>query len=350
MLAMALICGALPGIIGGFDQGPDEPMKIAAPEPLVSELAKLKGFAVQSVGSASAAERAVRDGKVEAAVIQDADVPSGLAVIAKEDPPSGLVSALTVTPDVRLLDPPAVAQFVKQLAAMVFAVMFFVLIMMYGQTAAQNTVVEKQTRVVEILLAAVPARVLLAGKILSNAVLAFATVAGLIAAVSLGAWVSGSWAAVSAEASVFLPTAGGASPLAMVSGSLGWFLLFFVVAFVMFSSLMVGSAATVSRLEEIGSVLTPTMMLAMIPYFLVIMFNDSEVVLDWLSYIPFSSPTAMPLRIVTGEAAWWEPVIALVILAVTTVLAIVLAGKLFENSILRTGARIRFKDAFSTRV
>jgi ABC-2 type transport system permease protein len=350
MVLVAFAATALPGLLSRGDEDGDDATKIAAVGDLADQLGGLEGFEVVAADSRAEAERAVRDGSVEAAVAVGGQggAAGGLEVIAEDEAPASLVAALTLVPKVTLLDPPKVNELVRQVAPAVLAVVFFMVVMMYGQVAAQNTVVEKQTRVIEILLATVPARVLLAGKILSNAVLALATVAALLLAGGLGLAVGGGLKSLTDPGSGLARALGGV-PLGELGGSLAWFMIFFMVAFVLFSSLMVGSAATVSRLEEVSSVLTPTMILAMVPYMIIMTpLGRSQTVLGWLSYIPFSSPIAMPVRLILGDTAWWEALASLIILVVTTGLAIALAGKLYENSILRTGARVKFADALKS--
>ena len=64
-----------------------------------------------------------------------------------------------------------------------------------------------------------------------------------------------------------------------------------------------------------------------------------------LSYIPFSAPVAMPVRLFVGEAQWWEPLVSLVILLAACVAAILVAAKIYENSLLRMGARVKLSEA-----
>jgi ABC-2 type transport system permease protein len=93
-------------------------------------------------------------------------------------------------------------------------------------------------------------------------------------------------------------------------------------------------------------VLTPTITVLAIPYILVVVFPQNTVLIRWLSYIPVSAPTAMPLRVLVGDTAWWEPPVAAGILVVTTYLMILLAARIYTNSILRTGARTKWVAAF----
>ena len=82
-----------------------------------------------------------------------------------------------------------------------------------------------------------------------------------------------------------------------------WFVVFFAVGFVMLAALFAATAAMVSRAEDIGSVTTPVTMLVMIPYFLIIFFNDDPTVLAIMSYVPFSAPVGMPMRVFLGDGA-----------------------------------------------
>ena len=123
-----------------------------------------------------------------------------------------------------------------------------------------------------------------------------------------------------------------------------WFAVLFVVGFMLFAALYAGVASTVSRPEDVPSATSVLTFVAMVPYLLVIMFNTNQTVLTWLSYIPISSPVAMPLRLFAGTAAWWEPLLALLVLVATTALFLWLGARIYENTVLRSG-RVKLKDA-----
>jgi ABC-2 type transport system permease protein len=351
LMVVMVFAGALLLGLFGTDKlgGDEEPEKVAAVGELAGQagLAEgLDGFEIVQAEDEAAAEELVRSGEVAAALVPDKAKPLGLVVLADEEPPDGLVGALTVQPEVRLLTPRSVNQIVSVMSGMVFAIVFFFMVLMYGQVAAQTTVVEKQTRVIELLLAAVRARALLAGKLLSNTALAFGTMVAMFLAGAAGLYLGGgAEIAVGGAAGEIAVAAGKDTLVEVLAEPFGWFLLFFLVAFVMYSALMVGSAATVSRLEDVGNVLMPTTMLIMVPYFMVVMFPDNKTMLEWLSFIPFSAPTAMPIRLVSGGVAAWEVVVSLALLVLTTYLAILAGGRLYEGSVLRTGARVKFKEA-----
>ena len=104
-------------------------------------------------------------------------------------------------------------------------------------------------------------------------------------------------------------------------------------------------AALVSRQEDTGAVMTPAMMLVMLPYFGVVFFNDNPLVMTILSYVPFSAPVGMPVRLFFGEAQWWEPLISLAVLAAAAAVVVLVASRIYANSLLRMGSRVPLREA-----
>ncbi len=205
---------------------------------------------------------------------------------------------------------------------------FYTTALTFGTTIAQSVVEEKQTRIIEILLATVSARTMLAGKILGNSILALGTVVAILALASVGMLATGQDLL-----------------LGELGASLIWFGILFAFGFVLLAAMYAAAAALVSRQEDIGSVTSPVMMLVMIPFFLIILFNDNPQALAIMSYIPFSAPNAMPMRLYLGIAEWWEPIVSLGILVVTIAVVIWIGSRIYSNSILRTGVRVKLRDA-----
>lgn len=285
-------------------------------------------YAPQTVASADAAREAVLSGAADAAVVPDPGSPAGVSVLAMTDAPSGLVQALSTSPGVELLDPAAPNPALRYLMAFGFGLVFFMAAVTFGQQIAVSVIEEKQSRVVEILLAAVPARAMMAGKVLGNAAMAILQVALLAGALLLGMQINGN----------VLPLDGMGVPIL-------WFVMLFSIGFVMIAALYAAAASMVSRQEDIGSTSMPVMMLIMLPYFGVIFFNDNPEALRIMSWIPFSAPVAVPLRIFLDQGEWWEHIGSLVLLIVTTALAIWLAAVIYERSILRTGKALKWREA-----
>ncbi|WP_432968606.1 ABC transporter permease [Dactylosporangium sp. CA-233914] len=275
-------------------------------------------------------EKVVRDGDADAAVVDRGGKPE---VLAMKSAPGDIVRALSVAPDVRLLDPDAVDEVAAFLIPFVFAMVFFFTSLTFGLQIAQSVTEEKQTRMVEILVAAVPVRALLIGKVLAGGALALAQVA-LIAAVSVAG-------------AQF--TDGGDALLPLLGPAMSWFIPFFVLGFVMLASLWAAVGALVNRQEDIGGAGMPVQLAVMLPFFLVIFLQDNPLVMRILSYVPLSAPTAMPVRLFDGSAAGWEPFVSLVVLAAATAGALLAGARLYEGSLLRTNGRTSWAAAWRDR-
>jgi ABC-2 type transport system permease protein len=280
------------------------------------------------VPDVAAAERLVRDGTVDAALVPNPASTLGFKVLAEDKAPTSLVAQLSVSPSVELLNPDAVNPGVLYLVALGFGLVFFMSAMTFGSTIAQSVVEEKSTRIVEILMSAVPVRVLLAGKVLGNSILAFGQIAVISALTVVGLTVTGQTALLT----------GLGTPLV-------WFVIFFAVGFVLLAAMFAAAASLVSRQEDVAATTTPVTMLVMIPYFMVIFFNDNATVLTVMSYVPFSAPVGMPVRLFVGSADWWEPLASLLLLVATTAVVIVVGARVYRNSLLRTGARVPLREA-----
>ncbi len=239
------------------------------------------------------------------------------------------MQAFSLTPTVELLNPNSTPDFLAYLVALGFGLVFFVSGMTFGTTIAQSVVEEKQTRVIEILLAAIPTRSLLAGR----------------------SWAPRSWRSPDRHPARHR----GRRPqrhrpgelVAGLGRAFAWFSVFFVFGFILLASLFAATGAMVSRQEDIGSTTTPVTLLVMIPYFLVIFFNSNPIVVAILSYVPFSAPVGMPLRLFLVRPAWWEPFLSLFLLIATTLLVILLGARIYENSLLKLGQRVRWREALT---
>ncbi|MBQ0905683.1 ABC transporter permease [Micromonospora sp. U21] len=301
------------------------PQSVAVTQEAAGPL-RAAGLEVRVVPDDRAAEQAVRDGDVDAAVV------SGPAVLAMDEAPDDVVRALSTAPPVRLLDPDAVDPVVAFLVPFVFAFVFFLTSQTFGMQIAQSVTEEKQTRIVEILVAAVPVRALLAGKVIAGGILALGQIA-LIAVVAV--------------AGMRFGDSGGL--LTLLAPAIGWFVPFFLLGFVLLAAMWAAAGALVNRQEDIAAVSTPVQLAVMLPFFAVIFLNDNAAAMRLLSYLPFSSPTAMPLRLFTGDAAVWEPFVSLAILLVTAGAFVVAGARIYEGSLLRTNGRTSVRAAWRER-
>ncbi|WP_434743648.1 ABC transporter permease [Micromonospora sp. SH-82] len=326
--ALFLLIAAAATILPGILSGDDEPTTVAVSSASGNVVAPLTeaGHEVRTVADDAAAEQAVRDGDVGAAVV------AGPTVLALDDTPDDVVRALSTAPPVQLLDPDAINPVAAFLVPFIFAFVFFLTSQAFGMPIAQSITEEKQTRIVEILVAAVPVRALLAGKVIAGCVLAL----GQIVLLSLVTVVG-------------LQFSGNTELLSLIAPAIGWFLPFFLFGFLLLAAMWAVAGAVVARQEDIASSSMPVQMALMVPFFAVVFLNDNPTILKILSYVPFSAPMAMPLRAFTGDAAAWEPIVSLALLAVAAVAFVLAGARIYEGSLLRTNGRVGLATAWRSR-
>ncbi|MEU8609860.1 ABC transporter permease [Actinoplanes sp. NPDC048791] len=320
-LLIAIASTVLPGLLDGG------PAKVATTDRTVATALQQAGLEVRTVTTDAEAERLVRDGDVEAAVV------AGPTVLALEEAPSEVVEALSTAPPVRLLDPDATDPFLAFVVPFALAFLFFMTSFTFGLQIAMSVTEEKQTRIVEILVASVPVRALLAGKVAAMTLLAF----GQIALIAVVALVGMQIAGVDADVT------------ALVGPTIAWFLPFFLIGFIMLATLWAGVGALAARQEDINGASAPLQLAVMGPFFAVLFLRENAAAMTALSYIPFSAPIAMPVRLFTGDAAGWEPVVSLLVLAVSTVVFLAVGARVYEGSLLRTNGRTSFATAWRSR-
>ena len=301
--------------------------KIAAVGSAVTAVEATDAFDVTEAATVEEAEELVRDESVEAAVVPS-EGAVGLTVIGLDEEPSSVVSLLSVAPQIEILEPSDQNPGIVYLVAIAFGALFLSSALTFGMMIAQSVVEEKQTRIVEILMATIPVRALLAGKIVGSSLLAF-----------------GQIVLIAVFAGIGLLATGQNILLGEIGPSIVWFIVFFAAGFVMLAAMFAAAGALVSRQEDMNVTITPITTLLMVPYFLVIFFYDNPLVLAIMSYVPFSAPVGMPLRVFLGLAEWWEPLLSLVILLASTVAIILVGSRIYENGLLRMGAPVKLKDA-----
>lgn len=302
------------------------------------------------VDDVDAARAAVRDGSVDAALVPG---DTGFRLIGEKSVDDTVEQAVTAAAARLTLEQNAAAQSVdladlesgtatttqllepapenagaRQAAAFVMVILFFLTALGFGMTIAQSVTQEKESRVVEILAAAVPIRALLWGKIAGNTVLALGQVLLMVAA-----------AIVSAA------FAGQGNLLADLGPALAWYIVFFVLGFGALSTLWAVAGALASRQQDLTSTTLPAQMLLMIPYFLT--FAGGDAVREVVSMVPIVSTIIMPGRMAEGSVPAWQIGVAIGGTLVAAVLLVRLGTAIYERALLRTGQKLGYREALS---
>lgn len=229
---------------------------------------------------------------------------------------------------------------VQQLIIGLFAAgVLYVALLVYGNFVAQAVVEEKATHIVEILLPTVRPRELLLGKVVGVGLvgllqMAIIGVAGLVL--------------IAMTHVVAVPTLGAG---AIVGG-----LLWFALGFFLYAMLFAAGGSLVSRQEEVGTVISPITMLIVVGWFIalgvVLPQMDGQPISATgtvLSLLPPFAPIVMPSRMATGEVPSWQVLLAVALALAAAGAMTWLTARMYANSVLRTGARMRLSEALRRR-
>lgn len=209
-------------------------------------------------------------------------------------------------------------------AAFGIVVAMFVVVVVLVSTVASAVAAEKANRVSEVLLAVVPARSLLYGKVLGVGTVGFAMVVvaatPLVTRVLIGDGVPDSLGPALLSSSAWL-----------AAGIVMYLLL----------AAMLGALA--DRTEEVGGTTAP-LTVGLVGVYILSASAPETPVGAALGIFPLTSPLAMPARIAVGAAPTWQIVLSLALLPVGIVLIGRLAALVYARAIVRTGKRLRLRE------
>lgn len=213
------------------------------------------------------------------------------------------------------------------IATIAFSALFMLSAMTYGMQIAQSVVTEKESRIVEILAAAVPIRELLIGKVVGNTIMALGQVVLIVCVALLGL-----------SFSDFSPM------IAMIAPVAGWFVLFFLVGFASLACLWAAAGAMATRVQDLGQTTTPLTMIVMLVY--MAGFFAKGTVAAVLSYIPVASTVLMPGRLLSGEAGWVDALLSLLVAVVFMAVTLWLGERIYRRGLLQTNSVLSIREAF----
>ena len=329
----------------------------------VAALADTSGIDVSVVGfdDPRRADQALRDGRVDAIVEGGLDdVRAGTATLRVLRGPPELLDQLVQGAAIGLRIDAALSEAgvrdatVQQLKdqhpidasailppdpnrASKAAVAFVAVLLLYGQLfgygvwVATGVIEEKNSRVVEVLLSAIRARQLMAGKIAGIGAL------GLLQLIFIAIFAI---TLASATGAIDLPS----DSFSAAALTVGWF----VLGFAFYAAMFAVAGALVSRMEELQNAIVPINLLIFASFLISIgaLQDPDSTIARIASVLPISSALAMPVRMVLGSATRWEILASLALVVGSTALLIPLAGRVYAGAVLRTGAKVKLRDAW----
>ncbi|SNR14950.1 ABC transporter permease [Tenacibaculum jejuense] len=243
--------------------------------------------------------------------------------------------------------------------------LLFMFVLIYGTSVMRSVIEEKTSRIIEVIVSSVKPFQLMLGKIIGNAsagllqffiwgiiLFALSMILPAIFGVSISEMQT---AQVSAEQMETIKQAADMGKFEkIIRGVLDLpllqmfilFIFYFFGGYMLYSSLFAAIGAAVDNETDSQQFMTPIMLPLIlgvyVGFFTVI--NDPHGPISVIfSYIPFTSPIVMLMRIPFG-VAWWEIVISLLILILTFMSAVWIAAKIYRVGILMYGKKPNYKD------
>jgi ABC-2 type transport system permease protein len=209
----------------------------------------------------------------------------------------------------------------------------YLAISFYAGFVLTGVVQEKANRVSEVLLARMPAREILAGKVVGIGVVGLAQLAAIgTAAVTTVAFM------------------GGADAPSITGDVLAWTCIWFVLGYLFYSVLYAALGATTSRIEDAQAAIAPITGLMLLSYFGVIYAeeNPDALVTILLSYFPPTAPVVMTYRVAVHAVPGWQMLTAATCMVLAMWGLIRLAGRIYSGALLRFGGRVPLRDLVRT--
>ena len=215
-------------------------------------------------------------------------------------------------------------------------IVIFMMIILYGVMVATSVTVEKSNRSIEVLVTSIDAKYLLFGKVFAGATAAIVQLGLILAAVLGGYGMNHTFWGDALDMVLDIPRE-----------VLAAFAVFGIGGFLFYAFLYGAMGALVSKTEDINKTAGTLQMAIMLVYFVVLfqLQNPDGIVMKVCSFLPFSSYSAMFVRIGMGTVAMWEIVVSAVLLFASIFGVGWLAAKIYRMGTLRYGNPIKLSTA-----
>jgi ABC-2 type transport system permease protein len=221
------------------------------------------------------------------------------------------------------------------------AFLLYMSIILYGQNVLRGVLEEKTTRVAEVVVSSVSPDILLAGKVIG---------VGAVGLTQMLVWVTSGivfWEQRTKVFSMFgianMPQMSFPQIDTLVLVAL---LLFFILGYTFYASLFAAVGAMVGTQEEAQQASQPVLMLLIFSIIFVqpVMTNPTGQLALTMSWLPFSAPIIMPMRMTATPVPPMEIVGSLLVLAIACVVVVWLAARIYRVGLLMYGKRPSLRE------
>ena len=223
-----------------------------------------------------------------------------------------------------------------QVVGFVFAMMLYLMFLVYGQMVARGVLEEKTSDIVEILVSSVRPWEMMLGKIVGI---------GAVGLTQVGIW--GGVALIlssfglAGRAGEFIGAGAELAQMVFPWSILVFAFLYFVLGYLMYAAVFAGAGAMLTSEQDIQQVLIPVMMPIIFPILIIVpvMETPNRLWIVATSLVPLFSPILMPVRNAVTAVPAWQNLAAVLLLVGAIWLAAWIAGRIYRVGILMKGKR-----------
>ncbi len=223
--------------------------------------------------------------------------------------------------------------------AYLLMMVLYMAVLIYGQLVAQSVATEKSSRAMELLITSANPKSLIFGKVIGTGVAGLAQITALLLWGVICIAINKDYLADNEVLSMFMNI----SPSVII-----YTVIFFVLGFALYAFLNGAMGSMASKLEDVGTLTMPVMFTFIVSFVITISFmsadNIDSVLINVLSYIPFTAPMAMFARICMGTASHLEALISIIILIISIYGVGRLAVAIYRIGILMYGKPPKFNE------
>lgn len=227
---------------------------------------------------------------------------------------------------------------------MLLTFLTYLFVMSYGGMVLQSVAEEKSNRIVELMVSSVRPYQLMMGKIVGIGLVGLFQMlvwAVMLAVIFMGVGAM-SDTGVSADSVAEIFSAVLSLPLVEI---VTLFVLYFIGGYLLYASILAACGASVNDAQDSQQFLMPVMVLMLFAFYAGFYgsTNPDGPLAYWCSFIPFTSPIVMMVRVPYGIPVY-EEILSIALLYVSALVLLALSAKVYRTGILMYGKKISFKE------
>lgn len=211
-------------------------------------------------------------------------------------------------------------------SSIIFILLLMMMIIYSGQMLVRSMLEEKSNRLIEILISSCTPQDLLFGKVFGLSALGLTQVV---------VWLLIGFSLI------------GAAIVPMASfENIHLILLYFILGFIFYTTLFVGIGSIASTEQEAQQITSYLSLLLVLPSVFIIttLQNPDSDLVKTLSYIPFTLPSVMILRVNVSPIPLWEIATTVLIMILSVLIVLRFSGKVFRFGVLYYGKMPTLKE------